>query len=291
MSSIDYYNDPSKWGQHQFITLEEIINNFLMSRDSDDFTSTVPRYKLLYQAKRGLRELYYDTLREIKVVELSLSPRLSITVPPDYVNYVRISYKDDRGQLHPMSIDSSMSIAGAYLQDSNYEILFDSNGCVLIDGGGSDSESGESNIDVSHHDSYCNRYRFADGRFNPNKDYSNVYPNGKFNFNRSEGVFYFSSDLESKDIVIEYISDGLYEGCEGQNERDIKIHKFAESTLINFMYYEMIKQRRNVPANEKQRARNEYYNSKRITKRRMNTLRVAELLQVFKKQNKWIKGV
>lgn len=286
MSSIDYYNTPSQWGQHQFVTLEEVLNNFLMSRDVDDYTGVVPRYKLLYQAKRGIRELYTDVLNDIKVAELELSPRLSIVAPEDFVSYVRISFKDERGQLHPIAIDKSMSIGAAYLQDSNYEILFDQNGCVLKDSGGSNPKSNEP-FDGDK-ESYCRRYHFYD-RFSPNVDFSKIYPDGKFNFDRNEGVFYFSSDLESKNIVIEYISDGLFRGCDAQDDKNIKIHKFAESALINYIYYEMIKQRRNVPANEKFRARQEYYNSKRIAKRRMNPLVVADLLQNFKGANRWVK--
>jgi hypothetical protein len=44
-----------------------------------------------------------------------------------------------------------------------------------------------------------------------------------------------------------------------------------------------------VPANEKARAQKEYSNSKRITKRRLNTLTFTDLIQVFKGDSKWIK--
>ena len=56
----------------------------MMSRDSDDYTSNVPRYKVLYQAKRALRELYFDVARDIKAIELDLSPTLNVVLPPDF---------------------------------------------------------------------------------------------------------------------------------------------------------------------------------------------------------------
>lgn len=286
MADIDYYEDDSLWGGYQYITLEEVINNYIMSRVTGDHTIGVPRYQILYQAMRGLRELYFDVLKEIKAIELDLSPSLTVTLPPDYINYIRISWVDEYGKLHPMSIDTRQSIAKEYLQDSDYELLFDSEGCVLI----GESETTPSNEEVSSGadaDSYYN-YRFCDNSFSPNLDSSRVFENGSYIINKSSGVINFSSSVEGKSVVIEYISDGLYTGCEGRPENEIRVHKFAESALLNFIYYELIKNSQ-APLYEKQRARKEYYNSRRITKLRTGTLRVKELLQAFRKSTKWIK--
>ena len=130
-----YYDDETRWGEYQYITLEDVINNYLMSGDPDDYTSMVPRYRILYQARRGLREFYYDVLREIRAVRLELSPSLMVTLPPDYINYVRISWVDDKGILHPMAKNENISMAESYLQDNNYNLLFDNEGCVLQDDG------------------------------------------------------------------------------------------------------------------------------------------------------------
>lgn len=291
MASIDYYNDPSSWGNYQYVTLDEIINNYMMSRDSDDFTSTVPRYKVLYQAKRGLRELYYDVVREIRAIELDLSPTLNVTVPPDFVNFVRISWIDENGQLHPMAVDSRMSMAQVYLQDHEYNLLFDADGCVLQDDGSAVGSGGT--VDTSNdtgNTGSCSSYSICGGQFQPNKNFANSFPNGRVNLDKASGVLQFGSDVQGRSIVIEYISDGLFTGCEGRPEAEIRIHKFAESALLDFIYYQLIKNRRNVPANEKFRARKEFYNSRRVAKRRINTLRYSDILQTFKGANKWIKS-
>lgn len=280
ITPLEYYEDSSLYGNYQYLSLEEIINNYMAYKDSDDYTSMSKRHAVIYQAKRGIRELYYDTLREIKAFAMEISPSLMITVPPDFVSLVRVSWIDEHGQLHPIASDNRMSMAMGYLQDNNYELLFDENGCVLTANELVDYDS--SNVSVS-------RYIFAADGFSPNINLSNVYSNGKYIFDKSMGVLRFSSDIFSKNVVIEYISDGLYIGCETQSESDIKIHKFAESALLNFIYYELIKNRRSIPANEKLRAKKEYFNSKRIVKRRMNNLKVADILQSFKSANHWIK--
>ena len=300
--SADYYADEELHGNYQYVTLENIINDYAMSRDEDDYTSLVPRYKILYQARRAFRELYFDVMQEIRAIELDLSHTLTVTLPPDFVNYVRVSWvltnqaTGDK-QLIPMAMDNKMSIADVYLQDNNYNILFDSDGCVLqSDNTGLplNPETGEPFLIADREDvdlrefSAVSSYTFCDS-FQPNKNMSNVFINGKYKLDKDGGTISFGSDAFGKSIVLEYISDGLYTGCEGRAEQDLRIHKFAEDAVLDFIFHRLIKNRRNVPAIEKQRARKEYYNSRRITKRRMNTLRKSELLQAFKGANRWNK--
>ena len=282
-----YYDDETRWGEYQYITLEDVINNYLMSGDPDDYTSMVPRYRILYQARRGLREFYYDVLREIRAVRLELSPSLMVTLPPDYINYVRISWVDDKGILHPMAKNENISMAESYLQDNNYNLLFDNEGCVLQDDG---SPALASTVVNSGTEGYYNQYEFCNTEFQPNKNMTNVYSNGSYKIDKNRGVIFFDSSAFGREIVLEYISDGLFTGCEGQPETDIRVHKFAEMALLDFIYLELIKRRRNVPYNEKDRARKEFYNSKRRTKRRISTIRADELRQAFKGSSKWIKS-
>lgn len=277
--NIDYYDNPQSHGEYQYVTLEEVINNYMMSRGDDDYTNNEPRYKILYQAKRGVRELYYDVVREIKAIELELSPTLNVIVPPDFVNAVRISWVDDSGQLHPMSVDRTMVIADKYLQDHEYELLFDDEGEVLK------ADEGIPKIGGG-----VRRYSVCSTPFTPNIDRSKFNKNSTFNIDKAAGIIQFSSDARSKRIVLEYISDGLYTGNMSRGERQIRIHKFAESALVDYIYYGLVKNRRNVPMNEKIRARKEFYNNRRIAKRRVNSLNYQDLIQVFKGSTKWIKN-
>lgn len=286
MASIDYYEDSSQFGSGQYTKLNDVVNDYIMSRSSDDYTAETPRYQVLYQAMKGLRELYYDVLQEVRGIALDLSPSLQVTLPPDYVNYVRISWVDEVGQLHPMSVDNRMSVAQEYLQDADYELLFDLEGCVLI---GDEQRIGKGSAPVDSSADVAYSYAFCDGGFQPNRNMSNFYANGKYKIDKNLGVIQFGSDAKGRTVVLEYISDGVFTGCEGKPEDEIRVNKFAESTLLDYIYYQLIKQKRSVPANEKQRARKEYYNSRRISKMRINTLRKDELIQTFKGSTKWIK--
>lgn len=287
MSQADYYDNPDDWGNYQYITLEEVINNYMMSMSSDDLTSTTPRHKILYQARRGFRELHYDVLREVRAIELELPPSLTITLPPDFVNYVRISWVTEDGILVPMVTNNSMSIASRYLQDHEYNILFDDSGCVLEDNHVVDPATVEVSNTVSNRD--CNYYKFSHRSFQPNRNMSNNYPNGFYKVDKNAGVIYFSSDAFGKKIVLEYISDGLYKGCSIEDEEKVRIHKLAEQALLDFIHHELIKNRAHVPYNEKIRARKEWFNSKSRARRRLKGLRKSELIHSMLGSSKWIK--
>ena len=281
MTDLEYYDDSSKHGEYQYTLLTDLITDYMMSRDSDDYTSNVPRHKVLYQAKRALRELYSDVASSIKAIELDLSPTLNVILPPDFVKYVRISWLDPNGHLHPMAMDNGISTADEYLQDNEYGILFDNEGYVL---------EGDKSKSLSENDrSSMGSYDILHEGYTPNKDNSNTYPNGKFKVDTSEGLIKFNSTAEYKSIVLEYISDGLYERPNVEADTTLKIHKFAETAVLDYVYYHLIKNRRNTPANEKMRARKEYYNSKRQAKRRITPLTKENLLQVFKSDSKFIK--
>lgn len=280
--SADYYLNESLHGNYQYVTLEDIINNFIMSGQDDDYTANVDRYKILFQARRAFRELYFDAMQEIRAIALDLSPQLNVVLPPDFINYVRISWVDGEGKLHPMAVDDKISLAVDYLQADDYELLFDSNGCVLQDSGGGVDPNAVAN---------GGSYHFCQSSFQPNKNMSNSFSSGSVKIDKNNGFIKFGSEVFGKTIVLEYISDGLFTGCEGREEAQLRIHKFAETAVYDWMYWKLIERRRNVPANEKMRARKEWFNSRRLTKRRINTIRADELRQVFKGSGKWIKGI
>jgi len=93
----------NNYGSYEYIKLNDVINNFLIAYvGPEKLISSVKRTDLIFHAKRGLQEFSYDTLNSIKSLEVTLPPSLSIPIPQDYVNYVRLSWVDDVGVLHPI---------------------------------------------------------------------------------------------------------------------------------------------------------------------------------------------
>lgn len=272
----EYLEDSSLWGDYKYVTLEQIINDYLASRDQDDYTFNTPRTKVIYQAKRGLRELYYDVLQEVKAIELDLGPNLQVVLPQDYVAHTRISWLDDNNELQILSENTELSISRRYLQDSDAEILFDVDGNILEADGVLNADSGNGIV---------TRYTFCRTGFTPNLNRAKYKPDGSYRIDKDAGVIRFDAPVEGKTLVIEYISDGLYSDTEDM----IRVHKFAEQALSDYIYLKLIERRRNVPANEKHRARKEYFNSRRIAKRRINQASRNNLIKAMKGSSVWIK--
>jgi hypothetical protein len=64
------------------------------------------------------------------------------------------------------------------------------------------------------------------------------------------------------------------------------VHVYAEEALRSYMYYKLCERKSTVPANEKARARAEYYNERRKAKARMNNFTKEEAMKVIRKNYK-----
>lgn len=282
-SNLDnYYEDPQQWGNHQYTTIKDIVNNFMFGQDDDSMVGAVNRNRVVYHAKRVVQELYFDVLNEIISIEFDLNPTLIIPLPHDFVQYVRISWVDDKGKLHPLAIDNSNNLAQAYLQGDEYEYLYDDDGDILQGDHIQDLEG--SSIDLSNEvdSGYDNPYLSTP---NYNVDRSKVFKNGSYKIDKERGIIQFSSRVADKTIVLDYISDGLFQ----REDQDIRIHKFAEQAAYDYIFWKLIQFRRNVPANRIILAEKQWWNSRRIAKRRIKPIRYEELRQVMKSQTKMIK--
>ena len=61
-------------------------------------------------------------------MELEVPPSLVLPLPNDYVNYVKLSWKDDSGIQRPIYPAQDTSNPKPYKQDADGNILFDVNG-------------------------------------------------------------------------------------------------------------------------------------------------------------------
>ncbi len=290
-----YYNDESAWGDYQYVTLDNIINNFILMYVGDDkLINNASRYNIQFHAKRALQEFHYDSLKEIKAFEVEIGESLRVVLPEDYVNYVRISWVDDSGLFRPLVVNNETALSKSYLQDNEFEFLFDQDGCILE----ADTNTYSQTVDGKgfnyplHGYSY-RRYRQCGDWYEAYGIYSQRYGletskaniNGWFHINKKAGVIDFSSDVEFKNVVIEYISDGL----EYANAVDIKVHKFAEEALYNYIRWNLLNNRIGVQEYIVKRAKKDYYNARRIARARIQGLKYNELVQAMRARDKWIK--
>lgn len=276
----NYYEDSSQFGEYQYSTLEQIVNNFMLEQDDDSYVSHSDRSRVALFGKKGVRELYYDVVNEIISLELELDPSLIIALPHDYIQYVKISWVDQTGKKHPLAIDTSFNLSQAYLQDNDYNFLYDQDGDILK---GSHVQNNISNNKIISNEDAAYFSEYSKKGFNV--DRSKIFKNGSFIIDKTKGVIQFSSIVTGRTIVIDYLSDGLYQ----RDDSKIKIHKFAEEALYSFMYFNLIKRKRSVPEREKRRAEREWFNSRRLAKKRISPVTYDNIRQALKGGSKWIK--
>ena len=298
ISQYEYYNNQDNWGSYQYVSLRDIVNNFmLMNVGNHSLINNEERYKALFYAKRAVQELNYDAFKEIKVLELDVCDSLRFVMPPDFVNWVRISlYKD--GYLMPMTENIQATSAKAYLQDNNCDILFDQDGNIL------EAQYSQLDLDrikgtkktiyLSQGNQFDGEYGyFVDGtwyfdynigaRYGLNTETANANPT--FNIDKKSGVINFSSNMSGEKVVLEYISDGMENG----DESIISVNKLFEQYVYAYIEYEILNHKLGIQEYIVNRARKNKSALLRNAKIRLSNIHPARLLMNMRGRDKWIK--
>jgi len=284
------------WGNYQYTSLGDIVNNFmLMYVGNDKLINNVSKYNVLFHAKRGIQEINYDAMKEIKVLEMSICDDLKFILPPDYVNYVRISvYKD--GVLRPLSENIQVMSSNSYLQDNNCNVLFDQNGDIL---------EGTSMLDYDRLTQqnktiylgggpFYGKYGWTiDGnwvfdykvgaRFGLNTETANANPT--YNIDKANGVINFSSDMSNELCILEYISDGM----EGGDDSKVSVNKFFEEYIYAYIKYALLNNKTGINEYVVNRAKKDKTALLRNAKIRISNMHPGRLLMNLRGQNKWLK--
>lgn len=288
-SQEDFYGDTTLQGGYQYVSIKDIVNNFILTKVGDNFhIKHIEKDIVVFHAKRGLQEMNYDVLKEIKGVEIDLSDALTLILPEDYVKYVRVSWVDAGGNFHPMVANQDTLIAAAYLQDNQYNILFDGNGNVLKANQNSYDQTivGDAGFNYYLPNDYGLDFDSGlshNARFGMQTDKANG--NGWFTVDKRSGIMKFSSNVGAKTIVLEYISDGL----EYSDIGDIKVNKFAEKALMLYIESEILGNIDKIPEYVVKRKVKQAHVEKLKAKTRLSGFTFDELMQILRGKDKRIK--
>jgi len=284
----------ANYGGYEYTPLSEIINNFMMTyTGAGKLIPSVKRTDVIFHAKRGMQELSFDTLKSIKSQELTIPDSLSLIIPQDYVNYVRMSWVDDLGVKHiiyPTTLTSNpytvpvQDALGVPTQDS----LGDN-----LEGTSLTNERWDTANDYKLSGAYTNQMYNA-GVYNWTWEkvvYGERYglnpstsqKNGWFTIDEREGKFSFSSNLKGLLIILEYISDGL------SVDLDMKIPKMAEEALYMHIAYNLLAGRMGVPEHIVLRFKKDRRAAIRNAKIRLSNIKLGEFVQIMRNKSKWIK--
>ena len=304
ISEYQYYENGGaepvgkNWGSYQYVSLFEVVNNFmLMYQGNHSLVNNEERFKILFHAKRAIQELNYDAFKEIKVLELSVDDQLRFILPSDYVNWVRISQEFD-GILYPLSENIQTNWSAAYLQDNTGKILFDIDGNALSPQF-SDLDYAriftiQPTIYLNQSSPYNGLNGYNDGgdwyferqigaRFGLNTETANA--NATFKINSKKGVINFSSGMQDKLVVLEYVSDGMENG----NDSKITVNKMFEDFIYAYIEYAILSSKLGVQEYVISRARKRKSSLLRNAKIRISNIHPGRLLMNLRGKDKWLK--
>jgi len=283
------------YGSYAYISLNDVINNFMVAYvGTGKLIGAVKRTDVIFHAKRGMQEFSYDTLKSIKSQELNIPHSLSVAIPQDYVNYVKIAWIDHSGIKHPIYPVNSLTTnpyenpiqdqRGLPIQDNFGENI---EGDSLTEHRWNTNRLFQDTNDVYSLDFDWNdgdnwvQDRFYGRLYGMDPQYGNI--NGYFSINDRENKISFSSNLVGKLIVLEYISDGL------AYDLDSRIPKMAEDAMYAYILHAIISHRAGSQEYLVRRLQQDKSAKLRNAKIRLSNIKLEEITQVFRGKSKWIK--
>ena len=284
------------WGSYSYLTLNEVIDNFLnIYVGEDQMVKSLQRKQVLFHARRAMQELSYDTLKAYKSQELTVPTGLSVPIPKDYVNYTRVAWADTSGVLHTIYPLSGLSGnpyelpvtdgATGIPSQSSYDTNLDASQSIIEDRW---KKANQDDL-VGNYDAYSAAgvfdyvwWKQAYGqRYGLDPEVSQT--NGWFSINERTGKFSFSSNLVNKVIQLSYISDGL------SYTLNSIVPKMVEEALYAQILNRVCMTRRDIDGATKGFFKRDSYVKTRNAKLRIQNLKLDEIAQAFRGQSKWIK--
>tara|TARA_R100001086_G_scaffold158220_2_gene84754 strand:- start:2696 stop:3601 length:906 start_codon:yes stop_codon:yes gene_type:complete len=290
-----YYDssNSANYGNYQFITLDNIITGFMFAYVGENkIINKTSRTDVQFHAMRAIQELSYDVLKSFKSQEIEVPNTLSMILPQDYVNYIKIVRVGTDGierLLHPARKTSNPF---AITQDASGNYQFtdtDSDGVAdtLTEQTPSNtSESFESQTPVNYqlYDiNYSSDIEISTEGRRYGLDPQFVQVNGNFFIDNLRGLIKFNSALAGKTITLHYVSDGL------GTDSEMVVHKFCEEACYKHIAYAILSAKSNMPEYIIQRFKKERFAETRKAKIRLSNIKIEEFTQVLKGMGKQIK--
>lgn len=306
-ATFDLFTQAGGLGYYQNVNLQDIVNNFIASYVGEDKAiKKVPRHEVAFHAQRCVANLNFDVLYAEKNIELELNPdTLTVALPSDFVNYVKITWTDLSGNEHTVHPSRRVNAKQAIIQDTDFNYIYDQTGekTLAANSEGIDRFQDPTRFHAQYRaarnyyfgyyedDDYSYFFRSYFGRRYGNEpQYENI--NGTFVIDPSAGIIYFDYTFAlaferdgGRIVSLRYVTDGLSQNDDLNN---VFVHKFAEDAVYADILYNVTKVRPTI-ASLAPLYKKEAMAHKRNAKIRLSQYKLEELAQVMRQRSKWIK--
>ena len=234
------------------VAVSQVVNDFILTLAGDDYASNATDTAIRNFALRGIREMGFDMGQRIKTLELTVDATLSkVDLPVDFVALTKLGVVGSDGLVYSFVKNDSLNLLKDNAQ-SGFPAYMDAFESYVYRDYISNTSNGR-------------LYGLGGGK-----------GLGEYRINFEQNRIERSTNSAIAKVLVEYIGD------EALAENPV-VHVFAEEALRTYMYYKIIERKSNVPANEKARARQEYYNERRKANARMKSFGKQDALAMLRK--------
>tara|TARA_R100000697_G_scaffold121916_1_gene150157 strand:+ start:9177 stop:10034 length:858 start_codon:yes stop_codon:yes gene_type:complete len=278
------YKDISTEGMN-YVTLRQVMDDFMLGVDVDDYISSVNDAMLRNIALRGIREFGFDISKRIKSLKTSIASNSTVPLPSDYVDLLKVGIVDGDGIVYVLNQNKNINYSRK--KDSTITPVQDKDGPMYlsqneVENRLDDKTSTASAETISNDDpfeSYVFRNYIYENTVGGLYGVGGGHGVGEYRINLDQNRLEIDTTGDISEVVIEYIAD------EARSSNPL-VHVYLEEALRSYIYYKLCERKSTVPANEKARARQEYYNERRKANARMGNFNRDEALRTIRKNYK-----
>ena len=294
---IEVEHKETPFNNYQITSLDSIVNQFMFAYvGEDNIISKVRRNQVAFHAQRAIQELSFDTFKSCKAQEIEIPASLTMVLPHDYVNYVKITWSDSAGVEHIIYPTSKTSNPFNIKQNTDGSYSFDIDDDTTVQTSALDDT--DELIPASESDTWSNYKGTTPNENQDDFDDDNWWPhmgnrhgldpqhaqaNGSFYIDCLKGIIHFSSNLSGETVILHYISDGL------GTDDEMVVHKFAEEAIYKWIAYGILSTRINTPEYIINRFKKEKFAETRKAKLRLSNIKLEEITQILRGKSKQIK--
>ena len=278
------------------VKLSQIVNDFIITSDGDDYINNVSDVAIRNFALRGIREIGFDLGKRIKSIKRTIdTSNDTVALPDDFVDLLKVGVVGSDGIVHVLNSNKHINYSRRITQvdsnedgvvDTDTELTITSSGGpldidanLILDREASKSSTTGATSDSDDYDFYLFENYLHQGGMGRLYGVGGGYSVGEYRLNLDENRIEISMDGFGSEVVMEYIADEA-------RSTDPEVHVYAEEALRCYIYYKAVERKSSVPANEKARARAEFYNERRKANARLSNFTKQEALTTIRRNFK-----
>ena len=112
-----------------YVPLQQVINDFMLSLDGNDFAAHVSDAAVKNFALRGVRELGFDMLKVIRSLKLSVNTaNNTVELPDDYVDWSKVGIVGGDGLVYVLGENKNINYSQKYAETGGQTYDSDNDG-------------------------------------------------------------------------------------------------------------------------------------------------------------------